>query len=152
MYGFNCWLYQFTMFIVQIIISGMSYTSMPMRMFRWDLGLLGLMRSILMTGDYVVAPHLVSSWIFWEFEDMRLLSSNYLKKMYMYICVISCEAGGESLSINYKLWRNILHTKLNPLISLFIMWFSVENSYCRYRFFNTLPQLKQPINHDLCIK
>ncbi|XP_021893822.1 probable beta-1,3-galactosyltransferase 2 isoform X2 [Carica papaya] len=30
-------------------------------MFRWDLGLLGLMRSILMTGDYVVAPHLIAN-------------------------------------------------------------------------------------------
>jgi hypothetical protein len=44
-----------------MIISGMSYTGMLMKMSHWDHGLLALMWSILMIGDYVVALHLVKS-------------------------------------------------------------------------------------------
>lgn len=39
--------------------AGMFCTSMLMRTFHWDLGLLDLTWSILMIGDYVVARHLV---------------------------------------------------------------------------------------------
>lgn len=38
---------------------GMCFTSMLMRMFHWDLGLLVWTWSILMTGDSVVVPHQV---------------------------------------------------------------------------------------------
>ncbi|MBA0586032.1 hypothetical protein Gorai_016787, partial [Gossypium raimondii] len=40
---------------------GMFYTSLLMRMFHWDHGLLDLMSSILMIRDYVVADHLIVS-------------------------------------------------------------------------------------------
>ncbi|MBA0613394.1 hypothetical protein Godav_013835 [Gossypium davidsonii] len=39
----------------------MFYTSLLMRMFHWDHGLLDLMSSILMIRDYVVADHLIVS-------------------------------------------------------------------------------------------
>ncbi|KAG1368333.1 putative beta-1,3-galactosyltransferase 2 [Cocos nucifera] len=40
-------------------ISGMCFTSMQMRTFHWDLGLLGWMWNILMTADYAVVPRLI---------------------------------------------------------------------------------------------
>lgn len=63
----NVWIYKLLAFFLHynggccIIISGMFYTSMLMKMSHWDLGLLDLMWSISMIGDYVVALHLVKS-------------------------------------------------------------------------------------------
>lgn len=57
----SCWLVSCTNDGCCIIISGMFYTSMLMKMSHWDLGLLDLMWSISMIGDYVVALHLVKS-------------------------------------------------------------------------------------------
>lgn len=44
----------------------MCCTSLLMRMFRWDHGLLDWMQNTQMTGDYVVAPHLVSFISLWN--------------------------------------------------------------------------------------
>lgn len=59
-----------------IVISGTFYTSTLMKMSHWDHGLLALMSSISMIGDFVVALHLVKSTF------MKFL--NYLAKMCYY--------------------------------------------------------------------
>lgn len=56
-----------------MIISGMFYTSMLTKMSHLDLGLLALMWSTSMIGDYVVALHLVNSSLHENFPLSCLL-------------------------------------------------------------------------------